>query len=47
MTTTNHFNKPCPSTDDSSSSTTYDIDITEVLVQLRGASTKELEFQII
>jgi hypothetical protein len=45
--TTNHFDNPSLSADDSSSSTTYDIDTTEVLVQLGGASIEELELQII
>jgi hypothetical protein len=47
MTTTNNFDKPWRLVDDNSNITTNDIDITEVLVQLRGASTEELKSQFI
>jgi hypothetical protein len=43
--TINHFNNPSPSADDSSSSTTYDIDITEVLVQLGGPPQRSSNFK--
>jgi hypothetical protein len=47
VATADHLDASCPSTNDNPAETTCSINITDALIQLRGASTDEHELQII